>query len=165
MAQSASPIATTRHRGERASRICTASTNGTSYSRARRRTKSFCARVARPNSRRLSRSTALQYASRAGLNAHADRGLLVAEQLPAYEQRERVWQSWITIRYLAGYLDVAGGSPLVPEDRDDLRDLLTAYTLDKALYEVSYELRSRPDWLHVPLRGVLQIASSRVGEG
>jgi maltose alpha-D-glucosyltransferase / alpha-amylase len=45
----------------------------------------------------------------------------------------------------------------VPADRDDVRSLLTAYTLDKALYEVRYELNNRPDWSAIPLRGVLQL--------
>jgi maltose alpha-D-glucosyltransferase/alpha-amylase len=102
-----------------------------------------------------------QYASRAGLNAHAERGMVPHEQLAAYEDRERVWQVWATIRYLAGYLEIAGGSPLVPPDRQDLQDLLTAYVLDKALYEVRYDLAHRPHWAPIPLRGIVQLLADR----
>ena len=62
------------------------------------------------------------------------------EPVAAYEARERVWQLWTTIRFLAGYLGVSYGTPLVPPEREDLHALLTAYVLDKALYEVRYDL-------------------------
>jgi maltose alpha-D-glucosyltransferase/alpha-amylase len=35
--------------------------------------------------------------------------------------------------------------------------LLTAYLLDKALYELSYELNNRPDWVRIPLQGILSL--------
>ena len=47
--------------------------------------------------------------------------------------------------FLAGYADVIPGSI----DRDS--PLFVALWLDKALYEVIYELRNRPDWLSIPV--------------
>lgn len=38
-------------------------------------------------------------------------------------------------------------------------DLLSAYEADKAIYEVIYEIRNRPDWVHIPLRAIRTIAS------
>jgi maltose alpha-D-glucosyltransferase/alpha-amylase len=35
--------------------------------------------------------------------------------------------------------------------------LLTSYLIEKALYEVVYELNNRPDWVKIPLRGVLDL--------
>jgi maltose alpha-D-glucosyltransferase/alpha-amylase len=35
--------------------------------------------------------------------------------------------------------------------------MLRAYVLDKALYEVAYELNHRPSWVYIPLTGVLQL--------
>ena len=58
------------------------------------------------------------------------------------------------MRFLAGYLDEAGGEPFVPAAPDDRHDLLTAYVLDKALYEVRYDLNHRPAWAPIPLRGI-----------
>jgi predicted trehalose synthase len=42
-----------------------------------------------------------------------------------------------------------------------LRHLLDAYLLDKAAYEIGYELNNRPDWVHVPLEGMLQLLGAR----
>jgi maltose alpha-D-glucosyltransferase/alpha-amylase len=98
-----------------------------------------------------------QYASRAGLNAHAERGLVPHEQRAAYEAREQAWQLWTTIRFLAGYLGPSSGTTLVPPVDDDLHDLLTAYLLEKALYEVRYDLSHRPDLAPIPLHGIVQL--------
>jgi predicted trehalose synthase len=43
----------------------------------------------------------------------------------------------------------------VPEDDAAFDRALTAWELDKALYEVAYEARNRPDWLELPLRSLL----------
>jgi maltose alpha-D-glucosyltransferase/alpha-amylase len=37
--------------------------------------------------------------------------------------------------------------------------LLHAFTVDKALYELGYELNNRPEWVHVPLTGLLRLRS------
>jgi maltose alpha-D-glucosyltransferase/alpha-amylase len=38
-----------------------------------------------------------------------------------------------------------------------LQVLLDAFLLEKAVYEIGYELNNRPDWLSIPLRGALQL--------
>jgi len=38
--------------------------------------------------------------------------------------------------------------------------MLDGYLLQKALYEVNYEMNNRPDWLVVPLRGIMQVLES-----
>jgi maltose alpha-D-glucosyltransferase/alpha-amylase len=123
-----------------------------------------------PTERRIKRSPladvagmlrSFQYAARAGLNAHAERGLVPQDQWEAFEARERAWQMWVTIRFLAGYLETADGTLLVPPDEDDLQVLLTAYALDKALYEVRYDLGHRPDWAPIPLHGIVQLLEGR----
>jgi maltose alpha-D-glucosyltransferase/alpha-amylase len=98
-----------------------------------------------------------QYAARAGLVAYAERGLVPPDQWGAFEARERVWQMWVTIAYLSGYLGLADGTPLVPSSVPDLHALLTAYALDKALYEVRYDLAHRPEWAPIPLHGIVQL--------
>jgi len=50
---------------------------------------------------------------------------------------------------------------LVPGDRTARRALLRAFTLEKALYEVQYELDHRPEWVSIPLRGLLEVLGSQ----
>jgi maltose alpha-D-glucosyltransferase/alpha-amylase len=67
------------------------------------------------------------------------------------------WQAWVSATFLRAYLDVARGSGLLPDDNDEIELLLNVYMLEKAVYEIAYELNNRPDWLAVPLQGVLDL--------
>ncbi|MGN6089506.1 MAG: hypothetical protein ACTHNT_09475, partial [Actinomycetales bacterium] len=53
--------------------------------------------------------------------------------------------------FLEGYAKVAHGEQDDPELTDDEQILVAAYELDKAVYEVGYELRNRPDWVDIPM--------------
>ena len=55
------------------------------------------------------------------------------------------------------YLVAAGPTEILPKDPIQLQALLDIYLLEKAVYEVGYELNSRPDWVKVPLQGILQL--------
>ncbi|RUL85926.1 maltose alpha-D-glucosyltransferase [Tautonia sociabilis] len=68
------------------------------------------------------------------------------------------WESWTSAAFLASYLEVAGPAGIVPDDRDQLATLLRCYTLDKALYELQYELNNRPSWVRIPLSAVALLA-------
>ena len=46
---------------------------------------------------------------------------------------------------------------MVPEDGESFRHLLEVYMLDKALYELMYELNNRPAWVRIPLSGILAL--------
>jgi maltokinase len=67
--------------------------------------------------------------------------------------------SWVPAardRLVAGYLATTGGAA---DDRTTAT-LLRALELDKALYEVVYETRNRPTWVHIPLEGVDRLLRS-----
>ncbi len=53
--------------------------------------------------------------------------------------------------YLDAYREIARGHAWWPTDTAEADGLLAAYTLDKAIYELAYELQNRPDWVEVPL--------------
>jgi len=50
-----------------------------------------------------------------------------------------------------------GSSELWPDEAEDTGAMLNFFLLEKALYEVEYELSYRPAWVSVPLRGVLRV--------
>jgi len=56
--------------------------------------------------------------------------------------------------FLEAYQMAATGECFWPADPSEVTRLLDAFTLDKALYELAYELHHRPDWLEVPLAAV-----------
>jgi maltose alpha-D-glucosyltransferase/alpha-amylase len=60
--------------------------------------------------------------------------------------------------YLEAYREVAAGQPWWPADRESAGQLLAVFKLDKAIYELAYELNNRPDWIDVPLAAVEEAA-------
>lgn len=57
--------------------------------------------------------------------------------------------------YLDAYCYVARDSAWWPTDKATAETLLNIYKLDKALYELAYELQNRPDWIEVPLAALI----------
>jgi len=100
------------------------------------------------------------YAAHTALLRHSSPALRPGDR-PALEQWGRFWYTWVSVAFLSSYLDAVWPSGLLPADPEDLRILLDAYLLDKALYEVGYELNNRPDWVRVPLRGILDLLEVR----
>ena len=64
-----------------------------------------------------------------------------------------------TDAFLGAYRDTMGDSAVWPSDRAAAERLLDFFLIEKALYEIEYELAHRPDWLRVPLAGILRILS------
>jgi maltose alpha-D-glucosyltransferase/alpha-amylase len=92
------------------------------------------------------------YAAYAGLFAYSVSRPSEFERL---EPWARLWQTWASAAFLRSYLGVAAQAPFLPADRAQRDALLRLFVLDKALYELNYELNNRPDWVRIPLRGVL----------
>lgn len=65
------------------------------------------------------------------------------------------WRHWVSVQFLRAYLHTAGNAPFVPRDREQLKTLLDLFLIEKAIYEIIYELRNRPDWVVIPLDGIL----------
>ncbi len=70
------------------------------------------------------------------------------------------WQASTAAAFLLGYRDGIAGCPVWPGDGATAAALLEAFTLEKALYEVCYEVANRPDWLRIPVQGVLRLVAS-----
>ena len=69
----------------------------------------------------------------------------------------RLWEAEVTATFLRAYVAATEGTSLFPRDADDFEMLLRAFIVDKALYELAYELNNRPDWVHIPLIGLLNL--------
>jgi len=82
---------------------------------------------------------------------------LKPEDLSALEHWAQFWYIWVASSFLTSYLEGVEQARLLPDDPEQLRVILDAYLLEKATYEIGYELNNRPDWLKVPLQGILQL--------
>lgn len=85
-------------------------------------------------------------------------GVRAHDVLLDWEHDARLW-------FLQGYfreVDGAGGRlwPTLPEAR---QSLISLFEIEKALYEVDYEIHNRPDWAVIPLSGILQVLKRRGG--
>ena len=74
------------------------------------------------------------------------RGRQVAED---FEQRAR-------LSYLESYLGEVDPT-LLPAGESAIQNLLTIFELEKAIYELRYELDNRPDWVSIPVAGILRL--------
>jgi maltose alpha-D-glucosyltransferase/alpha-amylase len=69
----------------------------------------------------------------------------------------RFWDVWTSVAFLQGYRQAVAGAAFMPKSQDELNLVLQIFMLDKAIYELSYELNNRPDWVHIPIAGILEI--------
>jgi maltose alpha-D-glucosyltransferase/alpha-amylase len=70
------------------------------------------------------------------------------------EPRAMAWESRAREAFLRGYLLRMGDSPILPAAGSDQREMLAFFELEKAIYELGYELDNRPDWARIPLKGI-----------
>jgi maltose alpha-D-glucosyltransferase/alpha-amylase len=96
----------------------------------------------------------INYAAVAGLLGSVDdRGA----DTTALEPLAHDWELRTTAAFLDGYRATIAGCPSYPADAADAQALLDLFILEKAFYEVSYELANRPSWLGIPLEGIRAI--------
>jgi len=78
------------------------------------------------------------------------------DDYPLLEPWADTWQHWVTDAFLTGYRTAAGETTVLPQG-DTFVAFLRAFTVEKALYELVYELNNRPDWVRVPLAGLQKL--------
>jgi len=98
-----------------------------------------------------------QYAGQSALLKRVAGGQVRREDAAALAPWVRAWDSWAAAAFLGSYLGTAAAASYVPPSREELAGMLDAYLLEKALSELGYELNHRPDWVPIPLRGILQL--------
>ncbi len=85
------------------------------------------------------------------------RNTLSGQQVSNLSPWADAWSSTISRLFLDSYMETLGETDLIPSDPHQLRLLLDAFLLHKAIYEVDYEINNRPDWAIIPLRGIVKL--------
>ncbi|HSP14572.1 MAG TPA: maltose alpha-D-glucosyltransferase [Thermoanaerobaculia bacterium] len=97
------------------------------------------------------------YAPYAVVFGQAEGSVMRAEDAPALEAGARFWYRWVSAAFLRAYLAESAVCGHLPKTPQEIEVLLDAHLLEKALYEIMYELNHRPEWVRIPLRGVLDV--------
>jgi maltose alpha-D-glucosyltransferase/alpha-amylase len=69
----------------------------------------------------------------------------------------RSWYTWVASRFLRSYFEIAQSGSFLSSSREEISGLLQVHLLDKAVYELGYELNNRPSWVGIPLAGISQL--------
>lgn len=82
---------------------------------------------------------------------------VTADRRAHIEDWAAYWGAWVSAAYLRAYFEAAAEASFVGSNPNEHRLLFDAFMLQKALYEVAYELNNRPGWVQIPLRGILDL--------
>ena len=98
------------------------------------------------------------YAACTALHQHRERfGISKQDELIRLHDQADCWRSWVAAVFLRHYLDRIGPSGLLPTSEEQLAMMLDSFVLEKAIYELQYELNNRPDWIGVPIDGIRRL--------
>ena len=95
-----------------------------------------------------SATAALERALKVAHDEHGKLGAALAE-----------WRDRATIAFFAAYSEAMTDQRLWPTDSRAAEGILTFFLLEKALNEIEHELSFRPEWLRVPLTGIIRMLS------
>ncbi len=95
--------------------------------------------------------------SYAAHSALLSRASIRREDVAILEPWIESWHKYVSALFLESYLETAKNAPFLPKNKEDMNILLKAFLLEKAIYELGYELNNRPDWVGIPLKGIKDI--------
>jgi maltose alpha-D-glucosyltransferase/alpha-amylase len=101
----------------------------------------------------------LSYAAHSGLNQFltANQGAEHAQGSENLTAWAAFWQNSASCEFLRAYRETISANPALLPSAQRSQALLDVYLLEKALYELLYELNNRPAWLRIPLAGILAL--------
>ncbi len=91
--------------------------------------------------------------------------LLRPEDAAVLQQWLDLWYTCTGKAFLSAYRLTAGTSPFIPKDPDEFQTLIEVFMLEKAVYELGYEMNNRPDWLVIPIKGIQGILGTPGQDG
>jgi maltose alpha-D-glucosyltransferase/alpha-amylase len=97
------------------------------------------------------------YAAFHALVEAQNRGVVAPGEVARFEGWADYWFGWVSSAFLRAYVRATSGRAFAPGSPEELQSQLSVFLLEKAVYELGYELNSRPDWVHLPLRGIPQL--------
>jgi maltose alpha-D-glucosyltransferase/alpha-amylase len=97
------------------------------------------------------------YACHVALQAEETRGMFHPELRGTMAARAEEWRMWVSAQYLGEYLARSADAGFLPDTHEEMEILLHAYLMEKAVYELGYEMNNRPDWINIPLTGIEQL--------
>jgi maltose alpha-D-glucosyltransferase/alpha-amylase len=98
------------------------------------------------------------YASLLGPATGRATGAENSQRLEVWAER---WWDWMSGCFLRAYRETSGASCHIPRSREEFSALLELHLLEKAVYELHYELNNRPEWVGIPLRGISTLLASK----
>jgi maltose alpha-D-glucosyltransferase/alpha-amylase len=123
---------------------------------------------ARPLSERRGRHSPLRdvagmlrsfdYALRMAFSEQDTSSVLVRSSL---ERWSDAWRDEVRAAFLTAYGEATRGAEFIPPDAGAFARVLAVFELEKAVYELGYEMNNRPDWIWIPVQGIQQILGSR----
>jgi maltose alpha-D-glucosyltransferase/alpha-amylase len=78
------------------------------------------------------------------------------EAHPQLEKWAGAWYRWVSAIFLQEYRHASTGAGFLPQRDEEFRILLGAYMLDRTLVEIEYELGHRPEWIRIPIHGIME---------
>ena len=94
------------------------------------------------------------YAAYSALDAYTQRHPGTAKSLESWAL---LWQNAVSTEFLTAWRTTIAANPHLTPQPLQAHRLLNTYLLEKALYELLYELNNRPTWARIPLAGILAL--------
>jgi maltose alpha-D-glucosyltransferase/alpha-amylase len=85
------------------------------------------------------------------------------ENFERLEPWSQIWRTWTSAAFLREYRRAVAPAGLLPTDAGATCQLLDFFMLEKTLFELQYELNYRPDWVAIPMLGILHLINPAPG--
>jgi maltose alpha-D-glucosyltransferase/alpha-amylase len=99
------------------------------------------------------------YAAHSGLDRYLNEKTEAASGVNADQLAgwARCWEHSVASEFLRSYIECIAAKPDLLPPKEQAQTLLNAYVLEKALYELMYELNNRPKWIRIPFASILAL--------